>query len=96
MTSNTLSRLSADILGDVTIQGGNVMRRLLLATLLGIMLSSNIGCFVPIYSATPERRAKQLMFTSEDLRAINEQWERFWFLDQPDHQTPFRTHGGII
>lgn len=73
-----------------------MMRRLLLATLLGILCCGYTGCFVPIYSAEPDTRAKQLMFTSEDLRAINEQWERFWFLDQPDHQTPFRTHGGII
>lgn len=72
------------------------MRRLLMATLLGLVLCSNIGCFLPIYSAEPEKRARQLIFTSEDLRAINDQWERIWFLDQPDHQTPFRTHGGII
>jgi len=72
------------------------MRRLLFATLLGIVISSNVGCFLPIYSADQSRRAKQLMFTSEDMRVILDEWERFWFLDQPDHQTPFRVHGGLI
>ena len=42
------------------------------------------------------RRTEQLIFTSENLRMMVEEWERFWFVDQPDHMTPFRTHGGII
>jgi len=25
-----------------------------------------------------------------------QEWERFWFLDAPDHMTPYRTHGGVI
>jgi len=37
-----------------------------------------------------------LIFTSEDLRNILLEWERFWFLDQPDHMTPYRVHGGVI
>ena len=72
------------------------MRRLLFATLLGVVISSNVGCFLPIYSADPARRAKQLMFTSEDMRVILDEWERFWFLDSPSHLTPIRTHGGIM
>ena len=72
------------------------MRRLIFATLLGIVLSSNVGCFLPAYSADPARRAKELIFTAEDMRAILDEWERFWFLDQPDHMTPLRTHGGLI
>ena len=72
------------------------MRRLLFATLLGVVISSNVGCFLPAYSADPARRAKQLMFTSEDMRVILDEWERFWFLDQPDHMNPFRVHGGLI
>ena len=27
---------------------------------------------------------------------MTDEWERIWFLDQPDHMTPYRTHGGII
>ena len=42
------------------------------------------------------RRAQQLIFTSEDLRTITDEWERIWFLDQPSHMTPWRTHGGIL
>jgi hypothetical protein len=51
---------------------------------------------MPIYDADPAVRARQLIYTSEDLRNLREEWHRFWFLDMPDHQTPYRTHGGII
>jgi hypothetical protein len=72
------------------------MRRFLQYTLLALSLSTSVGCFVPLYSARPERRVQQLLFTSEDLRMIIDEWERFWFLDSPSHLTPLRTHGGII
>lgn len=73
------------------------MRRLMFAALLGLVLvSANVGCFLPIYSADPARRTRQLIFSSEDLRAFLDEWERIWFLDMPDHETPFRTHGGVI
>lgn len=72
------------------------MRRVLQLTLLAVCLSTSVGCFVPLYSARPERRVQQLLFTSEDLRMIVDEWERFWFLDSPSHLTPLRTHGGII
>ena len=60
------------------------------------VLSTASGCLIPIYSGDPVRRAQQLIYTSEDLRNLREEWHRFWFLDMPDHQTPYRTHGGII
>lgn len=72
------------------------MRRLLFAVLMGVVLSSNVGCFLPIYSAEPQRRTRQLIFTSENLRLLLDEWERIWFLDMPSHLTPFRTHGGLI
>jgi hypothetical protein len=72
------------------------MRRLMQITLLAACLATTVGCFVPIYSARPERRVQQLLFTSEDLRSLMEEWERFWFLDSPSHLTPIRTHGGIL
>ena len=72
------------------------MRKLILATATAAMLAGNIGCFIPIYSADPARRAQQLIFTSEDLRTFLDEWERIWFLDQPSHMKPHRTHGGII
>jgi hypothetical protein len=72
------------------------MRRLLLATALGLCLSATTGCFLPIYSGDPGTRTQQLIFTSENLRVILEEWQRIWFLDQPSHLTPYRTHGGLI
>ena len=72
------------------------MRRLIFAALVGMALSSNAGCLIPLYSGDPVRRTEQLIFTSEDLRALLNEWERFWFLDQPSHMTPQRVHGGVI
>ena len=72
------------------------MRKMLLATIAGLALTTSVGCFIPIYSGDPARRAQQLIYTSEDLRAILDEWERIWFLDQPSHLRPFRVHGGII
>ncbi|TWU41436.1 hypothetical protein Q31b_28830 [Novipirellula aureliae] len=72
------------------------LRRVVQLTILASAITSSVGCFVPIYSARPERRVQQLLYTSEDLRAMVAEWERFWFLDSPSHLTPIRTHGGIM
>ncbi|MBP86491.1 MAG: hypothetical protein CMJ64_07235 [Planctomycetaceae bacterium] len=72
------------------------MRRILFTLLLSATLSSSVGCFLPIYSGDPAQRAQQLIFTSEDLRAFVDVWERIWFRDMPDHMTPQRVHGGVI
>ena len=72
------------------------MRTCILAILVAGWLASTTGCLIPLYSADPARRAQQLIFTSEDLRTMLDEWERIWFLDQPAHTTPYRTHGGII
>jgi hypothetical protein len=72
------------------------MRTCFLTILIAGWLATATGCFIPIYSADPARRAQQLIFTSEDLRTILDEWERIWFLDQPSHLKPIRTHGGII
>jgi hypothetical protein len=72
------------------------MRRLLQLSFLALCLSSTVGCFIPIYSARPERRVQQLLNTSEDLRMLVDEWERFWHLDQPSHMSPIRTHGGVM
>lgn len=72
------------------------MRRLLLATVFGLCLSAFSGCILPIYSGDPATRTQQLIFTSENLRMLLEEWQRIWFLDQPDHLSPYRTHGGLI
>ena len=72
------------------------MRRFIAAAIIAVALSTNVGCFLPIYDADPAVRAKQLIYTSEDFRAMRDEWHRFWFLDQPDHMNPLRTHGGIL
>ncbi|WP_404309201.1 hypothetical protein [Neorhodopirellula lusitana] len=76
------------------------LRSIALRALFGLTLmaavTTSVGCFVPIYSARPERRVQQMLYTSEDLRALVDEWERFWFLDSPSHLTPIRTHGGIF
>lgn len=50
---------------------------------------------LPHYAAYPPRRVEELLVDSENLRMFGDEWERFWFLDQPSHLTPFRTHGGL-
>jgi hypothetical protein len=72
------------------------MRRLMQFAFLTVCLTTTVGCFVPIYSTRPERRVQQLLYTSEDLRSLVDEWERFWFLDSPSHMTPIRTHGGVM
>jgi hypothetical protein len=72
------------------------MRSWLLSLALLPMVLSSVGCALPIYSSSSDTRARQLIFTSENLRHIPEIWERIWFLDAPDTATPYRTHGGVI
>ncbi|MGH7129073.1 MAG: hypothetical protein ACREJB_14520 [Planctomycetaceae bacterium] len=72
------------------------MRQFLLTTALLAGTIVPLGCVVPIYSSLPDERARQLIFESENLRHIPRIWERIWFLDMPDLQTPYRTHGGVI
>ena len=72
------------------------MRTVLLKGLLVFAAVVNAGCIIPIYSSDPALRAKELIYTSENLRHIPEIWERIWFLDMPDLETPFRTFGGVI
>ena len=72
------------------------MRSLLMALAGCGLVGTMVGCIIPAYSGDPVRRTQQLVYTSENLRLLHDEWERFWLLDQPDHQTPFRTHGGVI
>ena len=72
------------------------MRRLLLAAILGLSLGTSTGCVLPIYSGDQPTRTQELIFTSENLRLLLEEWQRIWFLDQPSHLSPYRTHGGLI
>lgn len=72
------------------------MRKWLFASTMLVMLAVQSGCIVPIWSASPDDRVRQLIYSSENYRHIPQIWERIWFLDQPDFETPYRTHGGII
>jgi hypothetical protein len=63
------------------------MRKFVLCTLLVATAVLNSGCIVPIFSSERDRRARQLIYTSENFRQI---------LDNPDFETPYRTHGGVI
>ena len=72
------------------------MRRLLMALACTLLVATSIGCILPAYSGDPARRTQQLIFTSENFRLVLDEWERIWMLDQPDHCTPYRTHGGLI
>jgi len=71
------------------------MRRLLLLAAVSGLILSNTGCLINAYSSDPNRRVHELMSNSEDLRQIEYEWERIWFMDQPSHLTPERVHGGI-
>jgi hypothetical protein len=71
------------------------MRRLfMLAAILGMTLASS-GCLINAYSSDPQVRMQQLINQSEDLRQIENEWQRIWFTDQPSHLTYERAHGGI-
>ncbi|HEU5115967.1 MAG TPA: hypothetical protein VFT74_04755 [Isosphaeraceae bacterium] len=75
------------------------MRKLLAAlTLMVAVLAIGEGCApvpLPHYAAFAPKRVEELLVDSENMRQIGDEWERFWFLDQPSHLTPFRTHGGL-
>ncbi|MDA9718492.1 hypothetical protein N9U65_03360 [Planctomycetaceae bacterium] len=70
--------------------------KFIIFVVMGLLVATNTGCLIPMYSGDPIRRAQELIYTSEDLRAITDEWERIWFLDQPSHMTPYRTHGGVL
>jgi hypothetical protein len=89
-------RASARTKREIAQRGEVQMRTCIFAILIAGWLTTATGCLIPLYSADPARRAQQLIFTSEDLRAMLDEWERIWFLDQPSHLKPIRTHGGII
>jgi hypothetical protein len=72
------------------------MRKWLISVALASTLVPSTGCLIPIYSGDPARRAQELFYTSENLRALLDEWERIWFLDMPTHLTPHSVHGGII
>ncbi len=71
------------------------MRRILAMTTACLLMVSNTGCVLNMYSADDNIRMEQMLYQSEDLRNIREEWRRFWFTDMPSHLSPQRVHGGI-
>ncbi len=72
--------------------------RMMALAVLGVVLAVCEGCApipLPRYAAFPPKRVEELLVDSENLRQAGDEIERFWFLDQPSHMTPFRTHGGL-
>jgi hypothetical protein len=72
------------------------MRRFIFAALACVTLATATGCMIPAYNGDTNRRANELLNTSDDMSQAMDEWERFWFLDQPSHMTIYRTHGGIL
>jgi hypothetical protein len=72
------------------------MRRLVLLTLVGLIAATNSGCLLNIWSGDPVRRSRELLVVSENLRVIEDEWERIWFTDQPSHLSPYRVDGGLV
>lgn len=72
------------------------MRKLFLAIAMTATLTVQSGCIIPIWHASPDDRVREMIYQSENYRQIQDIWERIWFLDMPDLETPYRTHGGVI
>ena len=76
------------------------MRKPLAAVaLLAAIIALGEGCApvpLPHYAAYVPKRVTELLVDSENLRMLGDEWERFWFLDQPSHMTEYRTHGGVL
>jgi hypothetical protein len=73
-----------------------MVRKLILGLVVASGLAANTGCLLNQYDSHPDIRMQQLLYQSEDLRQIKNEWRRFWFNDQPSHLTPERIHGGIL
>ena len=71
------------------------MKRLLFLAVMAAIGLSNTGCFLNAYSSDPNERMEELLNQSEDLRQINAERRRFWFVYQPSHMTYERVPGGM-
>ena len=72
------------------------MRYFLIACLLACAALTSTGCILPAYSSDPQRRIKQEMYDSENLRQVNLEWERMWMVDKPSSLTMYRLSGTIM
>ena len=72
------------------------MRYFLMACLLACAALTATGCILPAYSEDPQRRIKQEMYDSENLRQADLEWERTWMNDKPSSLTLDRLSGTIM
>jgi len=73
-----------------------VMRYFLLACLMAFAALSATGCILPAYSGDPQKRIKQEMYDSENLRQAEQEWERLMMVDKPSSLTMERLSGAIM
>jgi hypothetical protein len=71
------------------------MRRYLLLVAVASAGIHDKDCMFNAYSSDPNRRITELLVQSEDLRQVELEWERPWFVDQPSHMCYERIHGGL-
>ncbi|MCL2622465.1 MAG: hypothetical protein FWD31_02265 [Planctomycetaceae bacterium] len=72
------------------------MRYFLLACLMAFAALSATGCILPAYSGDPQKRIKQEMYDSENLRQAEQEWERLMMVDKPSSLTMERLSGAIM
>jgi len=72
------------------------MRYFLFACLLTCVALSATGCILPAYSGDPQKRIKQEMNDSENMRQAELEWERAWMNDKPSSLTMDRLSGTIM
>ncbi len=73
------------------------MKRLVLVAAAYAALISTAGWFRGVQAevADDNIRMEQMLFQSEDLRNIREEWRLFWNSDTPTQVEPERVHGRI-
>jgi hypothetical protein len=73
------------------------MRRKIIVAALGLFgCLSSVGCFsISAYDSDPNGRMRQVLNQSEDMRQIQQEWNRFWFTNQPSNLTYDRLSGSI-
>jgi hypothetical protein len=64
-----------------------IMRRPIALVLLTLVGFSTSGCLVNQYSSDPTQRTQELLKQSEDLRAMQDEWQRVW-TDSPQPMPP--------
>jgi hypothetical protein len=71
------------------------MRLRLMLVMLAASLLGSTGCLLNEYPSDPNKRMEVLINQSEDYRQMQNEWLRWWMVDQPSHMTYERVHGGI-